>query len=142
MAALVTTYSIMNGPGQIVADLTSVAGPLESVPGFKDGDAATARFRFFFFFLNEIYELRTKNEKAPPLAIADFNRSPRGISIKPDGTIIISDWENHRIRASKDKEVVTLAGCGTAGSTDGNAKVSLPLSLSLFFFFFFHTYPC
>jgi len=44
---------------------------------------------------------------------------PAGVSICPDGTIIIADSGNHVIRRMDDEFVITIAGNGFAGFNDG-----------------------
>ena len=47
---------------------------------------------------------------------------PRGICSLPDGRIVVSDFNNHRLRlVNPDGEVSTLAGSGAPGTTDGCA---------------------
>ena len=64
-------------------------------------------------------------------AAAQFNR-PTGIAVSGT-TLYVADYDNHRIRAidltSPEKTVITIAGDGTAGNTDGigsAAKIGLP----------------
>ncbi len=47
-----------------------------------------------------------------------FN-SPHAIVISPDGSLIVVDIGNARVRKIKDGEVSTLAGTGSAGQKDG-----------------------
>jgi len=50
---------------------------------------------------------------------ARFN-APRGLTVAPDGTLIIADTLNHAIRTLKDGKVGTLAGMATdGGDSDG-----------------------
>lgn len=50
--------------------------------------------------------------------IAKFNK-PGGMAIAPDGTLYVADSGNNRIRKISHGLVSTLAGSGTAGSTNG-----------------------
>ena len=61
-------------------------------PGFRDGQAATAQFQ-----------------------------APVGLSIGADGTVVVADTGNHRIRVIRDGEVHTVAGTGQPGYLDGDA---------------------
>ncbi len=54
-----------------------------------------------------------------PRSVAMFN-TPLDVSVLSNGTVIVVDYTNNRIRAvSPTGEVSTLAGSGTAGSADG-----------------------
>jgi RHS repeat-associated protein len=53
-----------------------------------------------------------------PAANAEFH-APAGIAVRADGTIVIADTRNHRMRAIHDGAVRTLAGTGTPGYADG-----------------------
>jgi YVTN family beta-propeller protein len=61
--------------------------------------------------------------------------SPRGVAISPDGnTLYIADSDNNRVRAIDlaTKQVTTIAGNGTPGSSDGvgtAAKFNFPVGL-------------
>ncbi|MDB5096856.1 MAG: repeat containing protein [Cyanobacteria bacterium RYN_339] len=66
-------------------------------PGFADGTMSTARFR-----------------------------SPSGMVLSPTGNLYIADTGNHRIRRiTPDGRVLTVAGNGTAGYADGQARTAL-----------------
>jgi sugar lactone lactonase YvrE len=65
-------------------------------PGFDDGDAASAAFR-----------------------------TPSGLALLPDGRLVVADTGNNAIRiVGQDGRVTTLAGDGTAGSSDGNGRAA------------------
>jgi DNA-binding beta-propeller fold protein YncE len=52
---------------------------------------------------------------------AQFN-VPYGVAVRPDGTIVVADWGNHRLRTvALDGTVATLAGDGASGMVDGPA---------------------
>jgi sugar lactone lactonase YvrE len=65
--------------------------------------------------------------------LARFN-FPKGMIVLQDGTLLIADTWNHRIRGIlKDGRVVTVAGIGTPGEKDGPisiASLNAPLDLS------------
>lgn len=63
-----------------------------SEPGFVDGDLEGVRFR-----------------------------SPTAVALMADGSLLIADRDNHRIRRLQGQIVTTLAGMGQAGSRDGSA---------------------
>ena len=67
---------------------------------------------FEVFTIARTEEFREKNK-------ATFD-SPHGIAIKPDGTIIIADRDNHKIRGIDPYgKVYTIAGTGERGDKDG-----------------------
>jgi len=50
---------------------------------------------------------------------ARFN-APEGLTVAPDGTVVVADSLNHAVRLIHDGQVTTLAGVGTEyGQTDG-----------------------
>jgi serine/threonine-protein kinase len=52
-------------------------------------------------------------------ADAQFNE-PWNIAVRADGTVLVADYKNHRIRMiAPDGTVTTIAGTGTAGNADG-----------------------
>ena len=65
---------------------------------------------------------------------ARFN-NPTGLAVSGDGTIYVSDRNNHRIRAiSPTGDTITIAGDGTAGQQDGpgqTAKFNRPIDIVL-----------
>jgi sugar lactone lactonase YvrE len=69
----------------------TLAGTAQT-PGFADGPASSAMFRF-----------------------------PRGIAVDGQGVVYVGDTENHRIRMIKNGQVTTLAGTGVHGHEDGLA---------------------
>ena len=76
------------------ADVSTYAGVIEN--GFQDGSSGTAKFGQSF-----------------------------GIVAGQDGSIYIGDSDNKRIRKiTTNKEVITIAGTGTAGVVDGNASMA------------------
>jgi sugar lactone lactonase YvrE len=71
-------------------NLTTLAGAWD-VMGYADGTGATARFS-----------------------------TPYGVAVRSDGTIVLADYDNERIRVlTTSGAVTTLAGNGTAGYADG-----------------------
>ena len=51
---------------------------------------------------------------------AQFN-TPYGMAVRPDGSLVIADWGNHRLRTlTLDGTVGTLAGDGLNGMLDGD----------------------
>ena len=65
------------------------------------------------------------------LALASALDRPQGVAVDTDGSIIIADTFNHRIRRlGTDGTIVTIAGTGTKGSGgDGGRATSAQLSL-------------
>ena len=64
---------------------------------------------------------------------AQFNR-PRGVAIAPDGTIVVADASNHRIRRITPEGVVTTVAGSSQGSADGTgaaAMFNFPSSVAL-----------
>lgn len=60
-----------------------------------------------------------------PALEARFYR-PSGLAVAKDGSVYVADTFNHCIRVIRAGNVTTAAGqCGTAGSTDGPAAISL-----------------
>jgi sugar lactone lactonase YvrE len=125
--------------------VTVVAGkPNES--GFADGDAVSARFNapvgvavgadgtiFVADTYNDRIRAIDKNGSVRTLAggntpgFADSPNgadarfdTPGGIAVAPDGTVIVADTDNHRIRrVTLEGAVTTVAGSGAYGSRDG-----------------------
>ncbi|MBA3541504.1 MAG: hypothetical protein H0T79_17965 [Deltaproteobacteria bacterium] len=57
-------------------------------------------------------------------AAARFNK-PYGMVVSLEGELIVSDFDNHRLRRVKlDGSTATLAGAGTAGFTDGGMQTA------------------
>jgi sugar lactone lactonase YvrE len=65
------------------------------VPGFRDGDAATAMFHL-----------------------------PAAVAVGADGVLYVADHGNHRIRAIENGVVRTVAGTGRPGWTDGPPELA------------------
>ena len=66
-----------------------------------------------------------------PVSVAKFTL-PTGIDVLPDGTILVADTGNNRIRAIKSGVVSTIAG-GEAGDLDGagnTARFNAPVSVA------------
>ena len=65
---------------------------------------------------------------------ASFN-NPTGVAVDGNGNVYVADSENHRIRKiTPNGTVTTLAGSGTAGSTNGNlttASFSSPTAVAV-----------
>jgi DNA-binding beta-propeller fold protein YncE len=75
-----------------------------SMPGFQDGDAASARFH-----------------------------RPLGAVVGTDGAVYVADTCNRRIRRIREGAVSTLAGSGEAGLDDGKgteASFDLPIAIT------------
>lgn len=72
--------------------------------------------------------------KDGPTHLASFNM-PVGIAVDKSGNVFVSDTYNHKIRKiTKDGRVLTLAGTGNQGSTDGagiNASFNYPSGIVL-----------
>jgi sugar lactone lactonase YvrE len=85
--------------------VTTLAGQV-GAPGFSDGTGTAARFT-----------------------------NPSGVGVLQDGTIVISDYSNHRLRLVTLAGVVTtLAGQATAASVDGTgaaAQFNLPYGIAV-----------
>jgi len=109
--------------------VSTVAG--SGVKGFADGLAVVATLTNY---------LDTVTPQALTLAgvtalgmVAKFN-NPRDIVVDGQGTIVVSDCDNHRLRKIVDGRVTTLAGSSEAGSLDGAgaaARFARPLKLAL-----------
>jgi IPT/TIG domain/NHL repeat len=86
--------------------VTTLAGNSYGLPGFQDGTGSTASFYH-------------------PIALA----------FDPAGNLIIADYFNHAVRKMTPANVVTtIAGNGTAGTTDGTgsaARFDRPASLAV-----------
>jgi sugar lactone lactonase YvrE len=54
-----------------------------------------------------------------PLLSAKF-KSPTGVTVAADGTLLVADFGNHRIRKISDGLVSTIAGNDTSGIVDGH----------------------
>jgi DNA-binding beta-propeller fold protein YncE len=67
-------------------------------------------------------------------AAAQFN-TPVGVAIDGEGSFIIADYSNHRVRKiTPDGTVSTLAGSGSEGSADGEgaaAQFSYPRGVAV-----------
>jgi sugar lactone lactonase YvrE len=129
-------------------------------PGFADGPGATAQFNepaglvfdgtgtlFVSDSLNHRIravtpagEVRTYSGTGEPgftdgVAIAARFSTPWGIAIDAGGALYVADRDNHRIRkVALDGTVSTLAGTGTAGTTNGAGNIAQfdkPLSIAL-----------
>src|SRR5207342_1898789 len=86
----------LNNRVMLLDPQTSTVTPLagNGCPGFADGQGTAAQFN-----------------------------TPYGIAVRPDGTLLVADWGNHRIRTvALDGTVGTLAGDGVAGMVDGSAS--------------------
>lgn len=61
-------------------------------------------------------------------------RYPAGLALHPDGTLLVADQQNHRIRRmTLDGVVTTFAGLGTAGTTNGatdSARFNTPIDVA------------
>ena len=65
-----------------------------------------------------------RGDKDGPGNVATFN-IPSGIAIRDDGTIIVSDTGNHKIRGiDPNGNVFTIAGTGERGDKDGSGNES------------------
>jgi len=66
-------------------------------------------------------------------AAARFNR-PMDVVVDKDGTILVADFENERLRKIVGRQVTTLAGGSEAGTADGagaGARFKKPYALAL-----------
>ena len=65
---------------------------------------------------------------------AQFNM-PYGLAVRPDGSLVIADWGNHRLRTlTLDGTVGTLAGDGVNGMLDGDpaaARFNFPEAVAV-----------
>jgi len=92
----------------VTRQMMTLAGTCGTGAGHVDGKAADARFN-----------------------------APVGSAVSPDGsTLILADCNNHRVRsiAMASGATATLAGSGTAGSTDGTgtaARFNMPFSVAI-----------
>lgn len=132
---------------------STIAGSGEA--GYLDGPAAEAKFRFpndltadgagnVFVTEFENHTVRriktdgtvetwagtgTAGFRDGPAAEAQFN-GPAGIALGPDGSLFVTDWNNHRVRKiSADRMVTTLAGGDATGRIDGfgaEARLTAP----------------
>lgn len=129
-------------------------------PGFADGPSASAQFNepaglvfdgtgtlFVSDSLNHRIraitpagEVRTfsgtgEADFTDGVAIAARFSTPWGIAIDADGVLYVADRDNHRIRKiASNGTASTLAGTGTAGSTNGASNVAQfdkPLGIAL-----------
>lgn len=81
----------------IVDETEKIEGTNYCKGGYRDGDKETALFNF-----------------------------PKGITVTDNGTVIVADTWNHRIRAIKpDGKVITIAGTGRPGDMTGPAEQSM-----------------
>ena len=98
---------------KIAADGTSSTVAGTGVAGFVNGPASTA---------------------TPPTLPAQFN-APAGVALAADGTLYVTDSQNHCIRAvSTAGSVTTYSGFGSAGFTDGagaGARFNTPLGIAI-----------
>jgi len=83
------SWTAVAGPGCVV----TVAG--DTVAGFADGPAATARFS-----------------------------KPQGLTVDAAGAVFVADTGNHRIRKISGGVVTTVAGDGQPGLVDGTAATA------------------
>ena len=92
----VALSDFLNNRLMLLDPQTSTVTPLagNGCPGFADGQGTAAQFS-----------------------------TPYGIAVRSDGTLVVADWGNQRIRTvTLDGTVGTLAGDGVNGMVDGNAS--------------------
>jgi DNA-binding beta-propeller fold protein YncE len=69
-----------------------------------------------------------------PMSVAQFNH-PCGVAIDLAGNIYVTDRDNHRIcKITPQGTVVTMAGNGTAGCSDGfgvHARFNTPCGIAV-----------
>jgi sugar lactone lactonase YvrE len=133
------------------ATVTTIAGVPKS-PGFKDGDADQAQFKYpegLFLRGNTLYVADSQNHRIRRLlldqtpikvetvagdgtpgfkdgdgAAAQF-KNPQGLVVDSHGIVYVADTENNRIRAiNTNKQVVTIAGDGTKAWKDGTGAAA------------------
>ncbi len=140
----------------ITADVTTLAG--NGTPGNLDGQGAAARFNQPYSVrvdqngrlwipdqLNHSIRRITPDGQVStvagsgkagladgPGAGAQFN-NPTGVAILPDGSAVVADRNNERLRRISTEGIVsTLAGAGVAGFADGavdSSRFNQPLDI-------------
>jgi sugar lactone lactonase YvrE len=136
-----------DGAGPIAAGTRTLAGTT-GVTGYMDGPVALARFSaphaLAVDLQGRIYVADTDNHRIRridndqvitlagsgtpgwadgPALTAQLN-APRGVGLTTDGTVYVADTGNHRIRKIVSGQVLTVAGDGTPGQTDGAVNLA------------------
>lgn len=61
-----------------------------------------------------------------PLAVSLY--LPQDVTVGPDGTLYVLDWNNHRVRTVADGEVQTIIGTGELGDADEGPALNASLN--------------
>jgi DNA-binding beta-propeller fold protein YncE len=146
------------------ATATIIAGASDGSAGFLEGPGSTARFSrpqgIAVDADGRVFVADGGNHRVrllSPAGVSGFNvataaglsagtpdgaattsdglNDPAGLAITPQGDLFIADAGNHKIRKlTVGGQLLTVAGTGTAGSTDGNfaaATFERPLAVAL-----------
>lgn len=137
-------------------EVETIAG-VENQAGFSDGEAKSALFNApigVAVFGDKIYVADTYNDRIRIIerhgvvatiagnsqgfadgagTLAKFD-TPTGLAVLPDGTLLVADTNNRRLRAVNGGNVSTLLGNGASDFVDGNladARVLYPSAVTV-----------